>query len=70
MTRDYSAKVGGRPPTCPGELLREDVLPALGISVAEAARKMRVNSSDALSYTFRPDGGYPGDGAAARKVLR
>ena len=42
MTRDYPAKVRSRPPTYPGELLREDVLPALGMSVAEAARKMRI----------------------------
>jgi plasmid maintenance system antidote protein VapI len=30
-----------RPPVHPGELLREDVLPALGLSVSEAARRMR-----------------------------
>ena len=32
-----------RPPTHPGEILREDVLPALGISVSEAARRMGVS---------------------------
>ena len=32
-----------RKPTHPGELLREDVLPALGISVSEAARRLRVS---------------------------
>lgn len=31
-----------RPPSHPGELLREDVLPALNLSVAEAARQLRV----------------------------
>ncbi len=31
-----------RCPTHPGELLREDVLPALGLSVSEAARQLRV----------------------------
>ena len=31
-----------RPPTHPGEILREDVLPALHLSVAEAARQLRV----------------------------
>jgi addiction module HigA family antidote len=31
-----------RPPTHPGELLREDVLPALNLSVSEAARQLRV----------------------------
>ena len=29
-------------PSHPGELLREDVLPALGLSVTEAARRMRM----------------------------
>lgn len=32
-----------RPPTHPGEILREDVLPALNLSVAEAARQLRVS---------------------------
>lgn len=31
-----------RPPIHPGELLREDVLPALGLSVSGAARQLRV----------------------------
>ena len=31
-----------RPPTHPGEILREDVLPALDLSVSEAARQLRV----------------------------
>ena len=31
-----------RPPTHPGELLREDVLPALSLTVSEAARQLRV----------------------------
>lgn len=38
-------KMTGRPkraPTHPGEILRQDVLPALGISVSEAARQMKV----------------------------
>jgi antitoxin HigA-1 len=30
------------PPVHPGEILREDVLPALGIAVAEAAEKLGV----------------------------
>ena len=34
--------VRNRPPTHPGSILREDVLPALGLSVAEAARELRV----------------------------
>jgi len=32
-----------RLPTHPGEILREDVLPALGISVSEAARRMGIS---------------------------
>ncbi len=32
-----------RPPIHPGELLREDVLPALGLSVSEAARRLGVS---------------------------
>jgi antitoxin HigA-1 len=32
-----------RPPTHPGALLRDDVLPALNLSVAEAARQLRVS---------------------------
>lgn len=32
-----------RPPTHPGEVLREDVLPALAISISEAARLLRVS---------------------------
>lgn len=31
-----------RPPTHPGEILREDVLPELQLSVSEAARQLRV----------------------------
>ena len=44
MTREYF--VNARPrrkPTHPGELLREDVLPALNISVSEAARRLRIS---------------------------
>ena len=32
-----------RPPTHPGEVIREDVLPALGLSVSEAARRLGVS---------------------------
>jgi len=43
MAKEY--KVTGPPrmrPTHPGEILREDVLPALGLSVSEAARRLGV----------------------------
>jgi len=32
----------GRPPTHPGAILREDILPALSLSVSEAARQLGV----------------------------
>jgi addiction module HigA family antidote len=32
-----------RPPLHPGEIIREDVLPALGLSVSEAARRLGVS---------------------------
>ena len=32
-----------RPPTHPGDILREDVLPALDLSVSEAARQLRIS---------------------------
>ncbi|NHZ73830.1 MAG: HigA family addiction module antidote protein [Nitrospirae bacterium] len=32
-----------QPPTHPGVILREDVLPSLGLSVTEAARQLRVS---------------------------
>lgn len=37
-----SRPVRRRQPTHPGEILREDVLPALRLSVSEAARQLRV----------------------------
>lgn len=41
---DYPAKhPPALEPAHPGEILREDVLPALGLSVAEAARQLRVS---------------------------
>ena len=42
--REYSVKRPlRRPPIHPGEILREDVLPALGLSVSEAARRLGVS---------------------------
>ncbi len=41
---EYSVKRPlNRPPTHPGEVLREDVLPALGLSVSEAARRLGIS---------------------------
>lgn len=37
------ARRAKRPPTHPGALLREDVLPALGVSVSQAARDLGVS---------------------------
>ncbi len=42
--REYSVKRPlKRPPIHPGEIMREDVIPALGLSVSEAARQMGVS---------------------------
>jgi len=41
---DYAAtRNPDRPPTHPGAILRDDVLPALGLSVAETARRLHVS---------------------------
>lgn len=41
---EYTAKRNpSRAPTHPGAILREDVLPALGLSVAECARRLHVS---------------------------
>ncbi len=42
MATEYQRRTRQRPPTHPGEMLREDVLPALGLSVSEAARQLLV----------------------------
>ena len=39
----YKAGPSAHRPTHPGEILREDVLPALRISVTEAARKLGIS---------------------------
>ena len=41
-TREYAAERPIRRPTHPGEILRDDVLPALDLSVSEAARQLRI----------------------------
>ena len=43
MAEYYTKRPLNRPPIHPGEILREDVLPALGISVSEAARKLGIS---------------------------
>jgi len=61
MTREYMVNVRPRrKPTHPGELLREDVLPALRISVSEAARKLRV-SRQTLHRILAGDAGVTPD---------
>ncbi len=42
MAQHKTTRRPKRAPTHPGEILREDVLPALAISVSEAARQMKV----------------------------
>ena len=39
MREYYTKRPLNRPPIYPGEILREDVLPTLGLSVSEAARR-------------------------------
>jgi|GEM_PF-329910 len=43
MTEDSIKRPLERSPIHPGEILREDVLPALGLSVSEAARRLGVS---------------------------
>ncbi|MEO8742457.1 MAG: HigA family addiction module antitoxin [Lysobacteraceae bacterium] len=43
MTLITAKRQPNRPPTHPGALLREDVLPALRLSVAETARRLHVS---------------------------
>jgi addiction module HigA family antidote len=43
MSREIEAARPRRAPTHPGALLREDVLPALGLKIAPAAREMRIS---------------------------
>ena len=42
MAREIKAKTSALAPVHPGELLREDVLPATGLSVSAAARALGV----------------------------
>lgn len=61
MTREYVVNTRPRrKPTHPGELLRDDVLPALRISVSEAARKLRV-SRQTLHRILAGDAGVTPD---------
>ncbi|MGH8232630.1 MAG: HigA family addiction module antitoxin [Rhodanobacteraceae bacterium] len=43
MTEYQSKRNPNRTPTHPGAILRDDVLPALGLSVAETARRLHVS---------------------------
>ena len=43
MKEYYIKRPLNRQPTHPGEILREDVLPTLGLSVSEAARRLGVS---------------------------
>jgi len=43
MGEYYTKHPINRPPIHPGEILREDVLPALGISVSEAAQRLGIS---------------------------
>lgn len=43
MGEYYTKHPINRPPIHPGEILREDVLPALGLSVSEAAQRLGIS---------------------------
>lgn len=44
MKKEYAVtRRPKRPPVHPGEILKEDVLPALSLSVSEAARQLRIS---------------------------
>lgn len=42
MTQEFAVSPPNRAPTHPGAILREDVLPALNITVTDAARHLKV----------------------------
>lgn len=43
MTEQFVRQPEQRPPTHPGEILREDVRPSLDLSVSEAARRLGIS---------------------------
>ena len=58
-----------RAPTHPGAILREDVLPALGISVTAMAKHLHVTRQQL--HRIRREGRHlAGDGRATRQALR
>ncbi len=56
-----------RPPTHPGALLREDILPAMGLSIAELARRLHL-SRQSLHRILAED--QPVTAATALKLAR
>ena len=59
-----------RPPVHPGEVLREDVLPAIGEPVMTVAKKLGVTRQHLHQILAEKAPVTPGDGGAARQVLR
>jgi addiction module HigA family antidote len=60
MTEHIAKRNPNRPPTHPGALLREDILPALKLSVTETARRLHVSRQTlhellAERKTFTPE---------------
>jgi plasmid maintenance system antidote protein VapI len=55
MGEYFTKRPLNRPPIHPGEILREDVLPALGLSVSEAARRLGIQH---LNHGMKMDGNY------------
>jgi addiction module HigA family antidote len=42
MAQEFTARRPNRAPTHPGALLREDVLPAINLSVSDVAKRLRI----------------------------
>ena len=57
-------------PPHPGETLREDVLPALGLTVTEAAVQLGGDPRRAVSRTQRPRRYLAGNGTAPGRLVR
>jgi addiction module HigA family antidote len=53
MAKEYTAKEPALAPVHPGELLREDILPAAGLSVSAAARALRISRQTLHSVLAR-----------------
>ena len=65
---EIAARRPARPPTHPGAILREDVLPAIGEAVADAAKKLGVTRQHLHRILAEKAPISPGLPAASPKV--